>query len=409
MESPPTLESSPRGGGPPVLVRNTFLHVDVDRPPTPPSMHRASTAPSPKTTGLARRDAAEEGESSSDSSSEDGEPVRQCLSDGDAPPQPDGIEVTQELYESSEQWEWAKDDAAFVRATTYAPESLGTKYPQYSYASSSAPGMPARLDTPWALACSAAPAGTAVRKVHIAPLELERDVDVAALPMSVQLDTGGTCSASLASPAVIEPPSEPVAVLGVLGEGPSPAVGSSASTAPAEWTLPMTATAGASRKVPQPQTLTRAFSTNSGYFRVHWTVDARKLRGNDKQAISPPFELPFGDSFPCVPFKMMLFPIFTKDGKTGASFKRSQGRGIVQLKCEADLSDAHAQVRLRISIGSGSKAQPPRGPVSHTFTRGSVCGLPKDQEEWDFRAVVEQESTTFIVCLEVVPQVGDRA
>ncbi|CAE8669697.1 unnamed protein product [Polarella glacialis] len=65
---------------------------------------------------------------------------------------------------------------------------------------------------------------------------------------------------------------------------------------------------GAPPLAPQPQTLTRAFSVKSGFFRVHWTVDARKLRGNDKQAVSPPFELSFGSQFPNVTFKMMIYP-----------------------------------------------------------------------------------------------------
>uniref|UniRef100_A0A7S4W2S0 Uncharacterized protein n=1 Tax=Alexandrium monilatum TaxID=311494 RepID=A0A7S4W2S0_9DINO len=439
MASPPPLEPQAPGGGPPVLVRNTFLHVDVNRPPTPPSILRASTAPSPKTTGLVKHDGGSGSQSSDEDSSSDGEHVRQCLSDGDAPPLADGshLEVTRELYEDPEQWEWAKGDAAFVQATTYppglpsvdVPRQPGlpsTSFPRYARASSSGappvlaaldPGDPARLEMPWSLPLGPPPSGTA-RKVQIAPLALglaadglDLDVDEEDLPMSLPLDPGRRDwrPASQASPAVLDPPREPVAVLPV---GSAPAAGSSASSASVEPLLPLlqlAAPAPASRRVPQPQTLTRAFSTSSGYFRVHWTVDARKLRGNDKQAISPPFELPFGDSHPCVPFKLMIFPLFMKDAKTGATFKRSQGRGIVQLKCEADLSEAVAHVRFRISIGSGTTVRTPRGPAWHSFTRGSVCGLPKDLEEWDFRAVVDQESMTFVVCLEVVPQIGDRA
>lgn len=154
---------------------------------------------------------------------------------------------------------------------------------------------------------------------------------------------------------------------------------------------------------PQPQTLTRHYSTNSGYFRVHWTVDARKLRGNDKQAVSPPFELSFGNQFPNVTFKLMLYPKVVNDAKGGASFKKARGRGYVQLKCEAELSEAIANVSFRVSIGSGVSMQEPRGPVSHNFSSSAVCGLPKEQEEWDFSNVVDQESMTFVVCLEIVP------
>merc|ERR1711865_1197386 len=66
---------------------------------------------------------------------------------------------------------------------------------------------------------------------------------------------------------------------------------------------------------PQPQALTRAFIINSMVYRVNWTVDGRKLRGNDKQAVSPPFELSFGGNFPAVTFKMMIYPKVVNDGK----------------------------------------------------------------------------------------------
>lgn len=155
---------------------------------------------------------------------------------------------------------------------------------------------------------------------------------------------------------------------------------------------------------PQPQALHRAFSVNNQVYRIHWTVDARKLRGNDKQAVSPPFELSFGNQFPNVTFKMMIYPKQINDGKGGASFKKARGRGFVQLKCEAELTEALAPVNFRITIGSADKAQTSRGPVLHNFSQSAVSGLPKDIEEWDFNTVVDQESMTFVVCLEIVPR-----
>jgi len=37
-----------------------------------------------------------------------------------------------------------------------------------------------------------------------------------------------------------------------------------------------------------------------------------------------------------------------------------------------------------------------------------VCGLDKDVEEWDFQSVVDAESMTFVVCLEIVPLADAR-
>jgi hypothetical protein len=154
--------------------------------------------------------------------------------------------------------------------------------------------------------------------------------------------------------------------------------------------------------VPQPHTLQRSFSATSSTFRIFWHVDARKLKGNDKQAVSPPFELSFGTEFPAVTFKMMLYPKVVNDAKGGASFKKAKGKGYVQVKCEAELSDEQTKAQVKFRIGVAG--QDPRGPQSHNFAQSAVCGLPKDQEEWDFTETVDKESQTFQVMLEIVPQ-----
>eukprot|EP00927_Polykrikos_kofoidii_P041827 TRINITY_DN3568_c0_g1_i2.p1 TRINITY_DN3568_c0_g1~~TRINITY_DN3568_c0_g1_i2.p1 ORF type:complete len:312 (-),score=52.33 TRINITY_DN3568_c0_g1_i2:44-886(-) len=209
---------------------------------------------------------------------------------------------------------------------------------------------------------------------------------------------GGQVPVVLPSPVAIPQP-------GVAIEQAAPASTPGNEVAPGDHPFEQSVAAAATEApaAPQPHTLTRNMSTNSGRFRVHWTVDARKLRGNDKQAVSPPFELSFGSQYPNVIFKMIIYPMFVNDAKGGASFKKARGHGFVQLKCEAELSEAHAQVSYRIYIGSGDKLQAPRGPVLHNFAHSAVSRLPKKEEEWDFNAAVDQESMTFCVCLEVTP------
>jgi len=145
----------------------------------------------------------------------------------------------------------------------------------------------------------------------------------------------------------------------------------------------------------QPQTVRSAYSTNSGVHRIFWNVDARKLRGNDKQAVSPAFELPFAS----IPFKMMIHP---RSGT--ANFNSSRGNGFIQLKCEDELLEGDAKVSFRFFIGSGEKMQPPRGPVLHDFAQNSICGLPKGQDVWDFSKAVDRDSMTTVVCLEIMPR-----
>merc|ERR1712187_757942 len=132
--------------------------------------------------------------------------------------------------------------------------------------------------------------------------------------------------------------------------------------------------------MPQPQTLTLQ-RIRCGHFRICWTVDARKLRGNDKQAVSPPFDLSFGTRLPNVTFKMMIYPKIIHAEKGGASFKKARGKGHIQLKCESELPAGSAKVSFCLSIGSKNSMKTPRGPVFHDFSSSAVCGL---SEEWDF-------------------------
>ncbi|CAK9097717.1 unnamed protein product [Durusdinium trenchii] len=99
----------------------------------------------------------------------------------------------------------------------------------------------------------------------------------------------------------------------------------------------------------------RPYRVKSGFFRVflgctlklHWTVDGRKLRGNEKQTV----------------FKMMIYPEMVNEGKGGS---------YVQIKCEAELEESVAWVSFRISIGSGSKTVGPRGPRYHNFSQSAA-------------------------------------
>lgn len=155
---------------------------------------------------------------------------------------------------------------------------------------------------------------------------------------------------------------------------------------------------------PQPQTLSCSYQTDLGLFEVQWFVDARKLRGNDKQAVSPPFELPLGPHGGSrAIFKLMIYAKSTTDRKGGACFKKARGRGTIQLKCQGDVLEASGDASFRIAIGSGVRAQPPRGPIAHNFASNAVRGLLEEEEEWDFATVIDDESLTFLVKLEFIP------
>jgi len=134
----------------------------------------------------------------------------------------------------------------------------------------------------------------------------------------------------------------------------------------------------------------------SGHTILHWAVDAKKLESQDKQCVSPQFDVRFPGHSPQT-FQLVVYPTAVNDGRRGAGFKKAKGRGRVVLKCQSpELPSGYPQVSFSISIGKGDLLQPTRGPVSHSFHEQSVCGLPKKKEEWDFRSGVDESKTVTI-------------
>lgn len=133
---------------------------------------------------------------------------------------------------------------------------------------------------------------------------------------------------------------------------------------------------------------------SDGHLNVRWPVDARKLRGKDKQIISSSFEI-----LPGLAFKMMLKPKFAGNRKGQASFQKARGWGSVELKFVEGVASAPA-LRFRVSVGQ----EQPRGPVECDFGSGTVWGLPKGIEDFDFASAVEASSSTFVVSLEIIPR-----
>jgi len=163
---------------------------------------------------------------------------------------------------------------------------------------------------------------------------------------------------------------------------------------------------------PQVQMLVCSEYPESGKATVIWTVDAKKLKGSDKVAVSPPFQVA------CAPgsFKMMLCPRTVSDRKGGASFKKAKGRGYVQIKCEAgENSETLGMASIIIFAGPGradSKWQSPmKMPLQHNFEDCGVCSLQAkadiaapdsaDKDDWNFLAAVDEASQTFAVRLDL--------
>jgi len=155
---------------------------------------------------------------------------------------------------------------------------------------------------------------------------------------------------------------------------------------------------GATRAAPTQQSALTHTVGMDGTHHVRWAVDAGRLVSRERQAVSSAFELPFGSVPGCL--RLVLLPGPSLDGKGGtSSFRRAGGWGSVQLKSEA--SRGVATFSLSIGDGRTDHVRQPRGPVTHDFGVHSLCGLPRDQEKWEFTTAVDRESQTFTICLDI--------
>jgi len=154
---------------------------------------------------------------------------------------------------------------------------------------------------------------------------------------------------------------------------------------------------------PRSQIMHRVFSMASQRERIRWTVDARKLKSSDREAVSPSFEVSCGGP---VSFKMVLKPKVMDSNKGGACFKKSRNKGYVELRCVTDLDNATLNFRpaltFRFQVASEKRSEPFRGPVRHNFAERAIRGLPEGQDEWDFGKVVDRDSNTFCIVLELL-------
>jgi hypothetical protein len=164
-------------------------------------------------------------------------------------------------------------------------------------------------------------------------------------------------------------------------------------------------------KQPTPRASLDVEDEGQSKVKVVWTTPARFLSSKDSHAhVSSEFRLAFGGgSCPSegVKFKMMIYPKVHSNVKGGASFKKSRGRGYVELSCMDTLPDDAPEVTFSLAVGSSRK----RRPTTHCFRTSAVGRLPSNQAEWDFRSQVEGSAVTILLyiepCQKVAPPEGD--
>jgi len=153
-------------------------------------------------------------------------------------------------------------------------------------------------------------------------------------------------------------------------------------------------------KAPRPQPLYWTQCRDACCFSVCWTLDARKVRGNDKQVVSPLLELPLAPGGRHVKLRLMIYPREAEMQRV-QNFRSSRSRGLIQIKCEPDRSCPTLPVRFALAVGTGSRTQGAKGPVDNDFAKNNMCGLPKYQDDWDFFSATDTSNMTVPVYLEL--------
>jgi hypothetical protein len=400
-------------------VRNTFIDLDV---PRGESLERLRTWPDEKPTGFISLN--------SDDESEEAwvPPNAASLSSGDgsldAPPA-DSLyrTVTLDSYEASPAWMWADQRnwcsgaEKSIDQEVVDPNHQEEAQPQQAVMPSGGVHPMGVMAWPGMMMLPVNMLSERYDMAYSQPLPMP--MPLTSMPVGFELvpvdPYGRWPNASMLAPkqeaglvGASAPSQMDIATAGATGAGSARATGTTASDEPAKITettsTAMETTSTAIAPAPAQNQLLRSSSVNSGIDRVHWTVDARKLKTNDKGAVSPTFHISLCGQD--IPFKMHIHAKAVSGGKGGSGFRKSKGHGSIELKCEGSFGDgADARATYRLSIGSGNskdlaKQQNFRGPVSHNFANGAVSGLKKGEEDWDFAAAVDEASLVFVVHLE---------
>jgi len=114
---------------------------------------------------------------------------------------------------------------------------------------------------------------------------------------------------------------------------------------------------------------------------IHWKVDGRKLETQEKQILSPEFELTVPGLPQPLPFRLMILARETR-GKGCRGFLKAKGCGRLFIKCLAgSLPESLPPMSFRAIIGGGMEE------MRHQFSEHPLCPL-QNKDDWDFLSML---------------------
>lgn len=117
---------------------------------------------------------------------------------------------------------------------------------------------------------------------------------------------------------------------------------------------------------------------------IRWRVDGRKLETQEKQILSPEFELKL-PGLGASAFRLMILAKETR-GKGGRGFLKAKGCGWLFIKCaDSLLPEGVAPMAFRVTVGPGRERDLP----SHQFSQHSCCPLQENKGSWDLLSMLD--------------------
>jgi exonuclease 3'-5' domain-containing protein 1 len=145
--------------------------------------------------------------------------------------------------------------------------------------------------------------------------------------------------------------------------------------------------------------LTRSVDPATGVLVINWSSPASELRTSNQHCTSPAFEIDFHGCRK--EFKLLLIPFKnpSETGRGAGSWRKSQGRATMILKCISDLEGLpDAYLTFRFFMG---EQRVYKGTIAHDFQAGACARLAED-EIWNLGASVVDGK--LVVGVEVLPQ-----
>ncbi|CAJ1391923.1 unnamed protein product [Effrenium voratum] len=115
-------------------------------------------------------------------------------------------------------------------------------------------------------------------------------------------------------------------------------------------------------------------ASGEGSWNVHWTLDSKQLYNTTVRLVSSTFSLDVEGVGP-MPFKALLQP-------------------------KAEHAERYPKMHVAFRVGRGSLL-PARVIEAHDFAEQSCCCLPEQQQEWDFRSLVDEPTGALLVSMRI--------